>query len=234
MADEIIKEATSPLLAPGTLSALSGGTPIEVPSSEPTVPPPNENISQHIAGVGGWIWKPELGKHEWERANSPIPDIPKSGLSVMVEDVGGWMWSPEKQMHQWEQWGMQQPTEQMRAVQQPTEQMKAKQSMTDRGETPIDAGYEWDEERKGWVRSSDKLLFIPKDNKPAWEKYIPKISGASSVSPMSKPKRVRRWDAKNWWDEPYYSNVNGTVKITKRQQPIGWHGLLPPQLDGEI
>lgn len=225
MADEV-KMETAPLLVSGTPLLPSGSVPIEVPSSEPITPPPPEGISQYIAGVGGWTWKPELGKHEWERAVSPIPDMPKSGESVMVEDVGGWKWSPKKQMHQWEQWGVQQPIEKIQATQQATEQIRVKQPVPYRGETPSSAGYEWSEERRGWVRSSDKLMFIPRNSKPQWEQYIP--------SSMTENKGVREWKAKPWWEDPFYSGSNSQVKTTGKQRPIKWNGLLPPMLDGEI
>jgi hypothetical protein len=41
------------------------------------------------------------------------------------------------------------------------------------GGTPESCGYVWDEELDGWHRPWDSDSFIPADEKPEWEKYIP-------------------------------------------------------------
>jgi len=41
------------------------------------------------------------------------------------------------------------------------------------GGTPGSCGYMWDGERSGWHRSWDSNSFIPADEKPEWEQYIP-------------------------------------------------------------
>ncbi|GEM_PF-653969 len=113
------------------------------------------------------------------------------------------------------------------------------------GGTPGSCGYTWDAERHGWHRTWDAESFIPADQKPEWEQYIPSsqivsavlldrsnsgeemdlaISDSVSVVLDSNPSTGFSWQLIDISNENVLKNTNKEFRLPEIDPPPGTPG----------